>query len=150
MSSRVLWVSLVAGFGLCASVGHAQATVVRTLRVSATATDVGGVVSVAPLQWTGSAEMSTAMGSVGTKYNAPYLLQARLTSAQPDTVLARLPDGSFGPLGTIEWTTVATGSAGSNSVNTVEYRIQRVKGDSDLMPPDAFTIPMAYRVVRSP
>lgn len=47
-------------------------------------------------------------GTVNTTHNGPYLLQVRLSTVHPDTVLARTPDGSYSMLRTVAWTTVTT------------------------------------------
>ena len=146
MSCRTHYLVLAGMIGLAASASHAQAQVVRTLTATANVPDIGVVVSVAPLQWTGENHESTVSGTVATRHNGPYRLQVRLTSAQPDTILARLPDGSYGMLGTGEWTTVATGPGGSNSANRVEYRIGWANGGG-LRPSDGPAIPVTYRVV---
>jgi hypothetical protein len=147
MSSRARYI-LAGVIGLAASASHTQAQVVQTVTVTANVPDIGVVVSAAPLQWTGGSAESAASGTVGTKHNGPYRLQVRLTSVQPDTILARLPDGSYGMLDPDEWTTVATGPGGTNSVNSVEYRIRWRTGGGPQVP-DAPIIPLIYRVVLS-
>lgn len=146
MSFRACYVVLAGVIGLAASASLAPAQVVRTLTVTANVPDIGVVVSAAPLQWTGGSAESTVSGTVGTKHNGPYRLQVRLTSVQPDTILARLPDGSYGMLDTNEWTTVSTGPGGPNSANNVEYRIRWETGSSPRAP-DVPMIPVIYRVV---
>jgi hypothetical protein len=133
---------LLAGVvGLAAVTSSAQAQVVRTLTTTANVPDIGVVVAVSPLQWSGqeNADESRASGTVSTKHNGPYLLQARLTSVQPDSVMARVPDGSFKVLGAAEWTTVASGPGGAHINNTVEYRVGRASGPT--------TPSVTYRVV---
>ena len=116
--------------------------VVRALTVTATVPDIGGVVSVSSLQWSeGQGDESTASGTVTTKHNGPYVLQVRLTTAHPDTVLARQPDGTYQALDTGAWTTVGSGPGGANLTNRVDYRI----GRTDASPPPP--IQFAYRVV---
>jgi hypothetical protein len=145
MSSRVHHLVLAGVIGLATFANHAPAQVVRTLTVTADVADMGVVASVAPLQLTGDGQASTVSGTVSTKHNGPYHLQVRLTSARPDTILARSPDGSYVMLGTGEWTTVASGPGGINPANRVEYRIRWANGGP--RPPDALAIPVTYRVV---
>ena len=146
MYSRARYLMLAGVIGLAASASHAPAQVVRTLTVTARVPDIGVVVSATPLQWTAGSADSTVSGTVGTKHNGPYRLQVRLTSVQSDTILARLPDGSYGMLDSDEWTTVATGPGGINAANIVEYRI-RWATNVGPRPPDAPIIAFTYRVV---
>ena len=135
---------LLAGvIGIAASSSHASAQVVRALTASATVPDIGVVVSVSSLQWSESqADESTASGTVSTKHNGPYLLQVRLATSHPDTVMIRRSDGTYSILDESEWTTVATGPGGANQSNSVDYRIKAPNGSVSLT-----TIPVTYRVV---
>lgn len=137
---------LLAGvIGVAASSSAVPAQVVRTLTASANVPDIGVVVSMSPLRWTeGQADESSASGTVSTKHNGPYVLQVRLATAPPETVLVRQPDGNFRTLDTGAWTTVAAGPGGSNLVNQVEYRVRPANG---VLPT---TIPVQYRVIASP
>jgi hypothetical protein len=124
---------------------HASAqAVVRTLTTTASVPDIGRVVSVSTLVWSeeGQAVESRASGTVNTKHNGPYVLQVRLTTAQPDTILARLTDGAYGIVGTGEWIPIASGPGGANLANTVDYRVKRAIGSSQ-----SLTLPVTYRVV---
>jgi hypothetical protein len=134
---------LAAGLAVAASSTNATAQVVRTLTVSATVPDIGAVTSVSSLQWSeGQSDESMASGMVRTKHNGPYVLQVRLTTAHPDTVMARQPDGTFRALNTGEWTTVASGPGGANLSNTVDYRVRTPNGAAATE-----TIPIQYRVI---
>ena len=108
MSCRTHRLLLAGVIGVAASSSNASAQVVRSLTASAIVPDIGVVLSVSSLQWSESqADESTASGTVSTKHNGPYLLQVRLTTAHPDTVMARRPDGTYAILD-VEWTTVAS------------------------------------------
>lgn len=136
---------LLAGvIGLATATSKASAQVVRALTATASVPDIGVVVSVSTLQWyeEGQAGESRVSGTVNTKHNGPYVLQVRLTTAQADTILARLADGTYGMVGTGEWTPVAAGPGGANLANTVDYRIKRAIGSGQ-----SLTLPVTYRVV---
>ncbi len=139
---------LLAGIGVAASSGDTSAQVVRSLAVNATVPDLGVVVSSSALEWTdhGPAGHATVSGTVNTKHNGPYLLQVRLTTVQPDTILARTSDGAYQILDSGEWITVAAGPGGANRVNTVDYRIRWANG-SGPRAPDALPELFTYRVV---
>src|SRR5262245_14481990 len=115
MFRRTYRLLLAGAIGVAASSSGASAQVVRTLTASATVPDIGAVTSISSLQWAeGQADESTASGTVTTKHNGPYVLQVRLTTPHPDTVSARLADGTYQVLDTGAWTTVAAGPGGSN------------------------------------
>ena len=140
-TSRLLLAGVI---GLVTATGNASAQAVRSLTATATVPDIGVVVSVSTLQWSeaGQANESRAAGTVNTKHNGPYVLQVRLTTVQPDTILARLTDGTYGMVGTGEWTPVAAGPGGADLANTVDYRVKRAIGSAQLP-----TLPVTYRVV---
>jgi hypothetical protein len=139
-SCRLLLAGVV---GITASSSSAQAQVVRALTVTATVPDIGAVVSVSSLQWSeGEADESSASGTVSTKHNGPYLLQVRLTTASPDTVLARQPDGTYQALDPGAWTTVGSGPGGANVSNSVAYRVKSAASSGSPK-----SIPVVYRVV---
>jgi len=94
-TSRLLLAGVI---GLSTANANASAQAVRSLTATATVPDIGGVVSVSTLQWSeaGQANESSAAGTVNTKHNGPYVLQVRLTTAQADTILVRLTDGTYG------------------------------------------------------
>ena len=139
-SFRLLLAGVV---GISASASNAAGQVVRTLTASATVPDIGVVVSVSTLQWSESqADESTAAGTVRTKHNGPYVLQVRLTTALPDTVMARQPDGTYRTLETGSWTTVSVGPGGANLPNSVNYRVKSAAASGSPK-----SIPVAYRVV---
>ena len=140
-TSRVLLAGVI---GLATATCSASAQAVRSLTATASVPDIGGVVSVSTLQWSeaGQANESTAAGTVNTKHNGPYVLQVRLTTAQADTILARLTDGTYGMVGAGEWTPVAAGPGGANLANLVDYRVKRAIGSGQ-----SPTLPVTYRVV---
>jgi hypothetical protein len=138
---------LLVGIGVAASSGDSSAQVTRSLAVNATVPDIGVVVSSSTPQWIDSGPgHATGSGTVNTKHNGPYLLQVRLTTVQPDTILARTPDGTYDILGTGGWTTVAAGPGGANLVNTINYRLSWATS-SGRPTSEAPAIGLVYRVV---
>jgi hypothetical protein len=136
---------LLAGvIGLGAATSNASAQVVRKLTATASVPDMGVVVSVSALHWSeeGQPDEARASGTVNSKHNGPYVLQVRLTTAQADTILARMTDGTYGIVGTGEWTPVAAGPGGNNLANTVDYRVKRAIGSGQ-----SLMLPVTYRVV---
>jgi hypothetical protein len=145
MFCRTYRLVLAGVIGLATTTDNASAqAVVRPLTTTASVPDIGRVVSVSTLQWSeeGQVDESRASGTVHTKHNGPYVLLVRLTTAQADTILARLPDGTYGMVGAGEWIPVAAGPGGANLANTVDYRVKRAIGSSQ-----SLTLPLTYRVV---
>ena len=144
MSCRTYSLLLAGGIGLGAATSNASAQVARTLTTTASVPDIGRVVSVSTLQWSdeGQGNESRASGTVNTRHNGPYVLQVRLTTVQPDTILARLTDGTYGMVGTGEWTPVAAGPGGADLANTVDYRVKRANASGQ-----SLMLPVTYRVV---
>jgi hypothetical protein len=133
--------------GVIASAGSASAQAVRTLTVTSTVSDIGIVVAIAALVSydTTQAGAIKVAGSVTTSHNGPYRLQVRLAKVVADTVLARVPDGSYSTVGSA-WTTISTGPGGANLVNAVDFWIKRAR-NSLRRPQAAEAIAVSYRVV---
>jgi hypothetical protein len=68
-----------------------------------------------------------------------------LAKVVADTVLARVPDGSYSTVGSA-WTTISTGPGGANLVNAVDFWIKRAR-NSLRRPQAAEAIAVSYRVV---
>ena len=149
------WLSAALLFGAAGTPAMAQET--RTNTVTATVPSLGAVLALSPLvpgsrQPTGDLFV---LGTVTTRHNGPYRLQARL--AEPfvvhtgstvvvNQVMARIPGGGLVTLGTVDWVTVATGPGGSGMINPVELLVVWGSG-SPKTPGLAVQIPVVYQVV---
>jgi hypothetical protein len=132
---------------------RAQSSV--TNRVSATAPSLGAVLAISPLSPSNRVPGGDLFvtGTVTTRHNGPYQLQARLAQpftsrpgATPHTVLARTPDGELTALSTTVWVTVSTGPGGTGLLNAVEYLVQWGDG-GPRNPETAVEVPLVYQVV---
>ncbi len=123
----------------------------KTNTVSATVPLVGSVVSKSALV-RGDREPTGDLwvnGTVNTTTNGPYRLQARLSTAIPDTVKAKSPPSmALTKLSTAPgaWVTIVQGTAGINKVNQVSFLVVWGK-NSPKKPADAEAIPVEYQIV---
>lgn len=93
-------------------------------------------------------------GTVTTRHNGPYRLEARLSELFVEQkgrrtivndVYAETPGGPV-LLGTVDWVTVVTGPGATSVINPVRYRVVWGMGASK-NPDGALHLPLAYRVV---
>lgn len=149
LAAGLLW-ALTTG-----STRTAEAQDTQTNHVTATVPGLGAVLDVSPLA--PGNRLPTAdlfvSGTVTTRHNGPYRLQARLTTPFTDPgsgavnqVQARTPSGLLVTLGTTDWETVATGPGGTGLVNPVEYLVLWGQG-SPRTPNLAVQVPVEYQVV---
>lgn len=86
-------------------------------------------------------------GTVATVHVGPYVLQARLTDEQADTVLVRDPvTNTMTRLTAGDWVTIATGPGGKNILNPVAFLIVAGTGPAD-GPREAERLAVTYRVI---
>lgn len=149
------WLSGALLFSGAATPAMAQETTTNT--VTATVPSLGAVLALSPL--VPGIRLPTGdlfvLGTVTTRHNGPYRLQARL--AEPfvvrtgsalvvNEVMARIPGGSLVMLGTLDWVTLATGPGGSGLINPVEFLVIW-GGGSRKSPGLAVQFPVVYQVV---
>jgi hypothetical protein len=113
-----------------------------------TVVSLGKVVTVGALV-TGTRDQKgnlNVSGTVKTRHNGPFSLQAQLSHPYNDTVYAKTPTGPMLILSTTSWVTVSNGPGGPGYTNSVAYYIAWGK-NSPKNPQTATNIPVSYRVI---